>query len=58
MSERLMLVRPAKMNGLYVEKPEVWEVLTPDLRAQEFEGTYVECVQYLRSQCATGSCEE
>ena len=37
---------------------EVWEVLTPDLREQEFQGSYEECLKYLKSTCPNGSCEE
>jgi hypothetical protein len=53
MSIRMLLVKHATQH-----RPEIWEVLSPDLREQEFQGTHEECVQYLRNQCPNGSCEE
>lgn len=39
-------------------KPEVWMVLSPDLREEEFEGTLEDCTKYLRTSCPTGKCED
>jgi len=55
MSVRMMKVRDGTMSENW---EDLWEVLTPDLREQEFTGTHEECAQYLRNQCPNGSCEE
>jgi hypothetical protein len=54
---RLQKVREATQGLPWQTKPEVWEVLSEDLREQEFEGTYEECLRYLKAQCPTGSCD-
>ncbi len=41
-----------------VSSPEVWVVLSVDLRDELFEGTFLECQRYLKNVCATGNCED
>lgn len=59
MSLRLLKLREGELGKFpWQSTQEVWEVLTPDLRDQEYQGTHEECIQYLRNQCPNGSCEE
>lgn len=58
MSTRIQRVREAKLDNFpWNFEPELWEVLSEDLREQEFTGSFEECVQYLKGLCPTGGCE-
>lgn len=58
MSTRIQRVRDAPSHPKWKDfEPELWEVLSEDLREQEFTGSFEECVQYLKGLCPTGGCE-
>jgi hypothetical protein len=60
MYERLLKVKDCEGYSTVSPnfKPEVWEVLSPDLRTTSFTGTREQCIKYLRDNCPNGSCEE
>lgn len=59
MNDRIIRIRDESGSSVRKDiKPAVWAVLSENYRDELFTGTYEECVQYLKGQCANGSCEE
>jgi hypothetical protein len=57
MNERLQRKRNETGNSVQQDiEPAIWVVLSEDFREEEFEGTYQQCEQYLKSTCSTGKC--
>lgn len=42
----------------YGERIPLHDVLSEDMRSVDFTGSFEECVQFLKSKCSTGACED